>query len=190
MKTIKIIGLFIFLISININSFAGDKFGIRAGYHASNLYNGSSALYNTHNTFYVGVFKDVKILPLLHFGAGIDYFQGGSIKDNDNDIILHYLSVPVDLKLKLGPFFALAGVAPSFKVHENWTAAGKEISPGSEMKSNAFDLPVFAGIGFKIAIISIEARYYYGTMSVNSNSLSGFDGYNSQYLQLGLAVSI
>ena len=190
MKTLKIIGLFIFLFSISTNSFAGDKFGIRAGYQAANLYNGSSALYKTHHTFYVGVFKDVKILPLLHFGAGLDYFQGGSEKDNDNNITLHYISVPVNLKLKLGPFFALAGVAPSFKVHENWTTAGKELNPGSDLKSNTFDLPAFAGIGFKISIISIEARYYYGTMSVNSNSLSGFDGYNNQYIQLGLAVSI
>jgi len=190
MKTLKIFGLFILLFSVSINSFAGDKFGIRAGYHAANLYNGSSALYKTHHTFYVGVFKDVKVLPLLHFGVGIDYFQGGSDKDHDNNITLHYLSVPVDLKLKLGPFFALAGVAPSFKVHENWTDAGKEINPESEKKSNIFDLPAFAGIGFKIAIISIEARYYYGTMSVNNNSSSCFEGYNNQYVQLGLAVSI
>jgi len=190
MKTLKTFGFLLFIMSLSMNSFAKDKFGIRAGYQAANLYSGSSALYKTYNTFYVGLFKDVKLIPLLHFGAGIDYYQTGSEKNSENSISLHYVSVPLDLKLKLGPFYALAGVAPAFKVHENWMVLGNKISPDSDVKSNAFDLPAFAGIGFKIAIISIEARYFYGTMSVNNNSLSGFDGYNNQFIQLGLAVSI
>ncbi|RLD67144.1 MAG: hypothetical protein DRI84_03270 [Bacteroidetes bacterium] len=190
MKAFRLYALAILLIGLSISTYAGDKFGIRAGYQASNLYNGSTSLYGVKHAFYVGVFKDVKMLPFLHFGMGLDYFQNGSYEDASNNISLHYLSVPLNLKLKLGPFFVLAGAAPSIKISESWTDSGTKFKPSSDLKSNSFDLPVFAGIGFKVAIVSFEARYYYGTIDVNNNTLSGFDGYNNQYLQLGMAVSI
>jgi hypothetical protein len=181
------------LLGAQFNAKAGDKkkFGIRAGYQVGNLYeNNGTSLLGNYNTFYVGLFKDVKIAPLLFVSVGLDYYQNGSVKDSDNKIALHYLSIPFDLKLKAGPFFALAGVGANFKIHESWTMQGDSFEPPSELKSNGFDLPLFAGIGFKFAIITIEARYFYGTMDVNGNSLSGFEGYHNSFLQLGLGLSI
>jgi len=193
MKKLYTILLIIIFIGAQYTAEAGgkNKFGIRAGYQAANLYNSDGLSgYGNINTFYVGFYRDFKFAPLLYLGAGMDYYQNGTVKDSDNKIALHYLSVPLYLKLKVGPFFALAGAGANFKIHEKWTIKGISETPPSEIKSNGFDLPVFAGVGLKFAFITIEARYYYGTMDVNGEALSGFEGAHNTFLQLGLGLSI
>jgi hypothetical protein len=193
MKKIFTLSIIILLLGARFNAMAGDKtkFGIRAGYQVGNLYDSQgSSLLGNYNTFYVGLYKDVKLIPLLFVGAGLEYYQNGSVNGSDNKIGLHYLSIPFDVKLKVGPFFALAGVGLNFKVHEKWVMNGDSYDPPSELQSNGFDLPLFAGVGMKFAMITIEARYFYGTRDVNGNSLSGFEGYHNSYLQLGLGLSI
>ncbi len=190
MKTIKFLAIAILAIVISSSAFAGDKIGLRAGYQMGNLFNGTSNFSGNMNSFYFGVFKEIKLIPLIRFGVGVDYMQTGSVENSDNKIALQYINVPLNLKVKLGPFFALAGVAPSFKVSEQWTVLGEKDSPTSEQKSNIFDLPIFAGVGFKIAVLTIEARYYWGSQSVNDNISLGFEGYKNQYFQLGLGISI
>ena len=68
--------------TVNINIKAQDKdkkqkTGIRGGYQSSAIaYEGSKP--NTTkqlNTYYIGLFQDNKIPPILHFGRGIEYFQ-------------------------------------------------------------------------------------------------------------------
>lgn len=188
MRQFKIGFIALILISISFGLSAQDKFGIRGGFQAGNLYNSGSLYDNGLNTFYVGVFKEFKIVPLLKFDAGIDYNQNGSLNDSLS-IKMGYISVPLNLKIKLGPVYGIVGAAPSFKISEKWMLNDQEIDI-DKFKSNFFDLPVFVGVGFKIAIISIEARYYVGTMNVNDNAISGLQDYKNQYLQVGLALSI
>ncbi|MCK5847225.1 MAG: outer membrane beta-barrel protein [Bacteroidales bacterium] len=193
MKQFKLLLVSLLVFGLSFNSFAGDKFGIRAGWQFSNFHNSSSSPAFTImdeylNSFYIGIFKEHKIIPLFRLGGGLEYSQIGSAYDSDNLMKLHYLSLPIYAKIKLGPVYGLLGGAPAFKVGETWKLdigadASKEL-----FNANTFDLPVFAGLGFNILMLRIEARYYWGTMDVSGNAL--FSGYKSQQFQLGLGIAI
>lgn len=190
MKLFRLFTLAFLLIGLTTSTYAGDdgggKFGIRAGYSASNIYNGSSKMNsNSLGSFYVGFFKEHKIVPMLHFGSGLEYSQLGSMENNDNKITMHYLSIPVNLKFKIGPIYALAGASAAFKVGEKWTLLGTKTDP--VVKANWFDVPVHVGLGFQILMLRIEARYHWGTMDLYDSPM---EGYKTQALQLGLAVAI
>ena len=60
--------------------------------------------------FYVGVFKEKRIFPFLHWGTGLEYFQNGAGLADNNKQVIKYLGLPIDLKVKPGPVYALAGV--------------------------------------------------------------------------------
>lgn len=79
---------------------------------------------------------------------------------------LHWVSIPNYLKLKLGPIFALGGVAPSFKVAEPIYEDGEMVKPMEDDKSAWFDIPAFAGLGVKILFITVEARYHWGLLDL------------------------
>ena len=158
--------------------------GIRGGWHSATLIMDGSEPYNANalSSFYFGFFNDNKIAPLLHFGKGLEYFQNGIAYTSNSERILHTISVPLYLKLKLGPVFALGGIAGNFKVSEKFSAGDYEVSPTDTGKSNWFDAPVFLGAGVKIFFVSVEARYQWGLIEVRN-------GLKSQYFQLGAAVS-
>lgn len=163
---------------------AQDKIGIRAGYQVANWYDtDGAALGDNLNSFYLGLFKENKLIPALHFGIGLEYFQNGYKGMNtDNKQVLHILSVPVYAKVKLGPVFALGGLAGNFKVSEKIIFDGNSASPTDEQKSKTVDVPLFLGAGLKIAMFTFEARYHWGLVGVNH-------GLHNRYLQLGAAVS-
>lgn len=187
MKKITIIALLVF--SAIQSSFAQDekpkKFGIRAGYQSSFIHIDGSKLATTEalNSFYIGVFKEKKIVPMLHFGSGLEYFQTG-FESNLVDLQrkLHYLSVPLYLKVKLGPVYATGGTALNFKVAENNDFLDTSTDPLTE-KSNWFDMPLQAGLGVQVFMISVELRYNWGMINLNDF------GAKNQYLQLGLGMS-
>lgn len=161
--------------------------GIRAGWQYSGIYdNGSLPTgYDPLSAFYVGLFKEVKVIPLFRVGGGLEYSQVGivsNVQNIDNSIKLQYLYIPIYAKLKLGPVFILGGISPSFKVAEKVVALGQEQDISSDNKANGFDVPVFLGAGLKILFISIEARYNWGTIDV-------YDSSKNQYFQVGAAVS-
>jgi len=187
MKQIKIIFIAIVLFSISISLSAQNKFGIRGGIQAGNLYNSGTLYDNSLTTFYVGAFKEFKINSIIKFDAGIDFDQNGSLNDSLS-IKLSYISVPLNFRIKLGPVYGIVGAAPSFKIAEKRDFNDQQIDI-DKFKSNFFDVPVFVGVGFKVSVIAIEARYYVGTMSINDNAISGLQDYRNQYLQLGLALS-
>jgi len=158
--------------------------GIRVGWHAASLIEDGTKPDTAHNlnSFYVGFFRDTKIMPMLRFGSGLEYFQNGMSYTGDAKRVLHTISVPLDLKVKLGPVFALGGIAANFKVSEKIKINGEYVSPLNSDKSAWFDLPLFLGAGVKILFVTIEARYHWGLIEVR-------DGKHSQYFQLGAALS-
>lgn len=158
--------------------------GIRAGWQAATLVKDGNRPDTAQNLnrFYVGFFRDTKIIPMLHFGSGLEYFQNGISYTNDFERVLHTISVPLDLKVKLGPVFALGGIAANFKVSEKVKIGGEYVTPLEGDKSAWFDAPVFLGAGLKIAFVTIEARYHWGLIEVR-------DGKHSQYLQIGAGLS-
>ena len=196
MKKISLILLSTFFVLSFNTTKAGDKEdkhekvgGIRAGWQYSGIYESGSLPtgYDPMSAFYVGLFKDVKIIPLLRFGLGLEYSQVGLVSDNsniDNSLKLHYLYVPLYLKVKLGPVFALGGASPGFKVGEKLVVLGQEVSLNNDNKANAFDVPLFLGAGLKILFISVEVRYNWGMINVYDNPSA-----KNQYLQVGAAIS-
>ena len=158
--------------------------GIRGGWHTATLLKDGATPYEANNlqSFYIGFFNDNKIVPMLHFGKGLEYFQNGIAYTANSERILHTLSLPLYLKFKIGPVFALGGIAGNFKVSEKFNAGDHEVSPTDSDKSKWFDAPVFLGAGVKIFFVSVEARYHWGLLEVRNDL-------KSQYFQLGAAVS-
>ena len=158
--------------------------GIRAGYNGSALVKDGEMfpLSEAHPSFYAGFFRDNRIVPMLHVGTGLEYVQNGLHFNDDNKRVLHYVSVPLNLKFKLGPIFALGGIAPSFKVAEREFVLGNSSKPDSDDASNWFDAPVFVGAGLKVLFITLEARYHWGITDV-------YQGYSNRYLQFGAGLS-
>lgn len=188
MKKITLILISILLIiSYSINAQDDgkkQKIGIRAGFHsAAMVYEGSKPdTAKSLSSFYVGLFRDNKIAPILHFGTGIEYFQNGLKYTNNSKRVLHTLSIPLDLKVKLGPVFVLGGAAANFKVKEQIVIGDNKNNPMEGDKTKGFDIAAFAGAGVKILFISVEARYHWGLIDAR-NSLK------HRYFQLGAAVS-
>lgn len=197
MKNLNIIfSISVFLLFVTA-SYSQDKSedrnakvgGIRVGWNYSQYFNDGNPLAGTedYSSFYAGIFKEKKIgLPLLNIGGGIEYYQNAAKVDNDNKRVLHYIGVPVYLKLRLGPVFALTGFAPSFKVGEKNYILGKEMDPAQ--KSNWFDAPFFLGAGVKIAMFTVEARYHWGTIETYENATTN-TSIKGQYFQLGAGIS-
>ena len=152
--------------------------GVRAGYQYSTMAPSAYSI-DPLSSFYVGVFKNNKIVPGLHWTAGLEYFQTGYYKNADNQRVMGTLSVPVNIKVKAGPFFFLGGFSANVKLSEEYKIGGLD----GPTNANAFDLPLHGGLGFRIAIINFEARYHYGMLKVDDS------GTKNQYLQLGLGVS-
>lgn len=159
-----------------------SKGGIRAGWNYSGVFVDGEQLGENLNSFYVGLFQEKKIMPMLHYGYGLEYVQNGYQVTDLYKHKLHYVGIPLYLKLKLGPFFATGGTALNFKVAENYELLGASIEPTGSV--NTFDLPLQAGLGFKILFITIDARYHWGMLEINDA------GAKNQYLELGLAFSL
>lgn len=158
--------------------------GIRAGYNGASMYMEDNQYPSSevHTGFYAGFYRNNKIIPLLYFGTGLEYVQNGVQFDADNKRTMHYLSMPIDLRVKVGPVFALGGISPSFKVAEKIIEVGSSNNPGSGDKSAVFDAPLYIGAGVKILFFTVEARYHWGLLEV-------YNGYYNRYLQIGAELS-
>lgn len=185
----KIVTTTLLLICIaSISAYAQDdkpkKNGIRVGFHSASMVDAGSKpdTANALNSFYVGFFRSKKVASILYFDSGIEYFQNGLKYTKNSKRTLHTVSIPLDLRLKLGPLYALGGAAINFKVSESYDIGDNSYPPTDNGKSNWFDVAAFAGAGVKIWILSVEARYHWGLLEVRD------DLYN-RYFQIGAAVS-
>ena len=173
------------------SAFAGDeeggKKGIRAGYQVSNFLNDGKEVSNNLGSFYIGVYGEKKLLPILLLGTGVEYNSSGYSSETPNSsYVRHAVAVPVYLKVKLGPVFALGGAAASFGVANKATLNDQDIDLSDDQKTNVFNLPVYLGVGVKIMMISLEARYHLGTMDLDK---SDTETRTNHYLQVGAAIS-
>jgi hypothetical protein len=175
-----ILGIVILIPSVSIGR---DKknFGIRAGYHNASMQSVDSSWNSNLNSFYFGAFKDVRFFPFLYAGSGLEYFINGNQKNSDNKLLLHYLSVPLDIKLKAGPFYAMGGVTFNFKIGEKYIVSGVKADLPVNGKIKTFDSSAFIGVGIKILMIGIEGQYHWGLVDV-------YNGFHNNYYQVGLAL--
>jgi len=187
MKKIAIV-LILLMCAVSFSTKAQDdkpkKNGIRFGYHAATMVHEGSKpdSANALSSFYVGFFRSKKVGGILHFDSGIEYFQNGLKYSGNSKRTLHTVSIPLDLKLKIGPVYALGGAAANIKVSEKYDLGDNSYQPLDNDKSNWFDVAAFAGAGVKIWILSVEARYHWGLLEARD------DLYN-RYFQIGAAVS-
>ena len=158
--------------------------GIRAGYHAATMVLADSDVDTTNvlGGFYVGFFRDNKVAPMLHIGTGLEYFKNGTEYSKNSSRVLHTISIPVNLKVQLGPAFVLGGIGANFKVSEKLVYNDTSYDLSDDQKSNWFDAPVFLGAGLKLWFLTVEARYHCGLIEVNN-------GYKNRYFQLGAGLS-
>jgi hypothetical protein len=158
--------------------------GIRAGYHAATMVLSDSDVDTTNvlSGFYAGFFRDNKVSSILYLGTGLEYFKNGTEYSENSSRVLHTISIPVDLKVQLGPVFVLGGIGANFKVSEKLIYNDTSYDLGDDQKSNWFDAPVFLGAGVKLWFLTVEARYHWGLIEVNN-------GYKSRYFQLGAGLS-
>ena len=199
MKIIKHLLLSFLIIGISFSSFSQKdkkdddndktgKLGIRFGSQTANIHNGSKEYADNLSTFYIGVIRTRKIVPFVKYSTGLEYFQTGTKVNDKNSARLHYIGLPVNLRFKFGPLVLVGGIEPSFKVAEKWTVGGEKITPSSDQKANWFDAPVFVGGGFKFLMLSIEARYYWGTTTLYKTASNEI--YKNHYFQIGLGIRI
>lgn len=161
-------------------AFAGG-IGIRGGWQNAMTVNGSNKVDNPIPGFYAGFFHTSYPLGIKILGiqSGLEFSQQGHRKDDDNYRRQNYVGIPLGLRLKLGPIFAIGGLNANFKISEKYVVAAQEVTND---KSKGFDAHWHAGLGFKFAIFSIEGRYHQGLININ-------DGNKTNYLQLGGAIS-
>jgi hypothetical protein len=162
------------------SAFAQDR-GIRGGYLEANLDKSGTGIFDEgYSTFYAGFFNDQNIfIPLLYLYSGLDYYQSGSKVDDNNKLIIHYLSIPLGLKLKIGPLQAFGGVHGALKVSSTLEVLG--IDP-PESDISTFDAGWFAGAGIQILFIGAEAKYTWGLVDI-------YNGYKNNFWQLGLTLA-
>jgi hypothetical protein len=188
MKKSTLLFLAIFLIG-SYSAYAQDEDepkigGVRGGYHLATMVDDGSKPDTAKNlsSFYIGFFKDQKIAKILFWGSGIEYFQNGLKYSKNSNVKLHTISVPVNLKVKIGPVYGRGGITANFKVKEKIEYDDKKYDPVKSDKANWFDSAAFAGVGVEILFLSVEARYHWGLIDVKN-------GLYNRYFQLGATVS-
>jgi len=158
--------------------------GIRAGFHSAVMVEHGARPDTAQrlSNFYLGFFHDSQISSLFYIGNGLEYFQNGLEYTGDSKRVLHTLSIPCDVKCKVGPVFALAGAAVNIKLAERIHQGDESLAPSESDKSNWLDIPVFLGAGIRVLFLTVEARYYWGLIESRDNL------YN-RYLQVGIGLS-
>ncbi len=144
----------------------------------------NSASDATLSSFYVGFYNESKITPMLFFGTGLEYFQNGSSLPLDTKYKQHLMSIPLYLKFKIGPVFAIWGASANFIVAQNYTIGENKINVPEAFKSNWFDVPLHGGLGVSFLMFTVEAKYYWGLLDSFKNTPGSV-----QYFQVGGAIS-
>lgn len=175
-KSIMVLGM---VLLVGFGSVLAKDRGIRGGWMESKISKGGDSYLDAkYKSFYVGMFNDQELIPMLYIYTALDYYQTGSKYNDDNKLVLHYISIPVGLKLKIGPVQAFGGIHGAVKVSTAYTLLGQ---PVSSEKFSTFDAGTFIGLGLNIAFIGAEVKYTKGLVDINS-------GYKNNFWQGGLTL--
>ena len=184
---------------------AQAQFGVKAGINQAVL-NGENVNADTKysTSYHAGLFYELNVLGPLSIQPEVLYSLNKSnwksqLEDFDNK--LHYFSVPVLAKVRIGPVFVEAG--PQFSYLLKAEKDGKIQVQGTNVTTNGGsatndfkrgDFSLCAGAGLKLGLFLVGARFNAGINDINDvDNLSGvndarlknrvFQGYVA--LQLG-----
>ena len=155
-------------------------FGVRAGLQTAQLKGDLDDLFNNNqNRYFVGIFKESWVVPLLRFHMGLEYYETGS-RDNGVDLKLGYLSVPVALKADIGLFNVYGGISGAYRLFAHEEVNGDRLEvPGD--KYERLDYSTFVGGGINILFIGVDIRHHWGRREV-------IDGYKNRFWQVGATL--
>ena len=160
-------------------SFAQKNRGLRAGWIESEITKGNEGYFDKrYRSFYVGFYNNQRIIPMLYLYTALDYYQTGSRYDDNNKLVLHYISIPLGLKLRIGPVRGFGGFHGAIRVSSSYTFLGE--SKKLEGLST-FDSGFFLGAGLHIAFIGVEGKYTWGLSNVKND-------YKNNFWQVGLTL--
>ncbi len=179
MKRFVLLSVVLFLIGASVLRAQEDKIGIRAGYQNSNLVSDGDKVGDGLSGYYVGIFKDHKLIPLLRLSTGLEFSQMGckakdGAFDGDN-LHINYLSIPIGVKAKVGPFFGTVGSGINIKVGES------DKFDKLDYDVNTIDVPIYAGAGFNFLFLGIEGRYIWGMTDIDKDT-------KNRVFQIGLTA--
>lgn len=178
-------------------------FGIKGGLNFPNMKNlgvESMALTSAH----AGIFHNIRFgeKSPVRFQTELLYSrQGADLRDNQQEIKLDYLALPLALQLALNPTHRAFSVAVyleggvqlghllSGKVEREGqeTVSLQDHYAGGEVKNT--DVAALAGIGLQLGYsYQINWRYVYGLTPVVQSSAGG-DGISNKMFQMSMAIA-
>lgn len=146
-----------------VNAQAKKNYGIRSGYSRTYMSKGGHKLGRSQSNYFLNIYKDTKIIPFLKFQSGLEYTRTGGTVDHISHYS-NYLGVPLALKVKVGPLYALAGGSFNVKLSEKKSPADSVF----EGKSKWYDSNAFVGVGIEILILTFDIKYTKGLTKVNN----------------------
>jgi opacity protein-like surface antigen len=159
MKKIVLIALLL-LAGITMQA---QAFGVKGGFNFSNLSGDNTDNFNVYTSFHVGVLYEIQLFDHVAVQPELLYSVQGA-KRKDDTIKLNYFTVPAVLKIFINDGFNIqAGPQVGMLLSES-----DNFEP---FASNTFDFGFTGGLEFFITDgLFVQARYYYGTNEVSSNT--------------------
>mgnify|MGYP000436061532 CR=1 FL=1 len=170
MKNLKFTFLFCALFGMSFSLSAQFNLGVKAGLNFTDINVSDTedpnfkSLYDSKSGYHVGAFLEGPITPLLGLrGEALFSTKGASNTFEDNELNLDYLSVPLMLKIKPLPFWAIhAGGEFGFKLDGDRAAI---------FDDHKTDIGWAFGTSLKFFNrIGIEARYLHGTTNLGDGT--------------------
>ncbi len=153
--------------------------GIRGGFQSSTFAVDEGDSPDGLGSFYLGIFGGKKLGPskLLSIYSGLTFYQSGADDKDFGEVKLSYISLPVSLRVKLGPVYAFGGANAAIKVGESLSGPIEQ----ADLDFESFDAGAQIGVGVKFLMLSAELKYNFGLIEIE-------DGIKTSHLQAGLCL--
>jgi hypothetical protein len=170
--------LFFFLTAANAYC---SSHGFRGGYSLSWQTDRNTSLTELSYGPYFGYMNFSEFMPALNFVTGIEYQTAGHRSGDASLIKQHIASVPLYLRLRLGPVAASAGLHSSaaFATISKPEYFGKD--------SRKLDVGAFGELGAQFFKVGLSCRTYFNLIERDKNYAGK---YYSRIVQLGLNIKL
>jgi hypothetical protein len=179
MKLVKILSFSLLFggLLTNVNA---QGYGVKAGINIANATTGNLEETKNNTGFYVGVFKQMTLLPkVLYLQPEIQYSREG-FKTNNREYNIDYIQVPVVAKLYFLKLFSIeAGPQIGFKIKD-------DADNGAEVRDiNSFNTSLAIGASLNLPLgFELTARYISSFNEIADNTNA-----KGRTLQLGGSFS-